>query len=410
MKKYIFLYILCLEIFTNHAYASAHSQLNGEYAICPQGQVCVYTAEAIFHNYDIITWEVKNGHFDTPDGPKKKVISASFGMSVRVYWDNVAEEGVISYSIPSYPYNITGYANVEILSVKNAAMDALETTDEFHPIISNTINLPLGFKGSLQFHAFMIYPSTRGSSPQYVKNFLWNLPPSLGGKIINGNEYLTINYDKTSGNGEKIIVTPIGCNGTQGKPTTITIVRKEIPPVGPPDPGPVPDKDTVDNRFITGEEYYERDSLLLTNILVAPSAKVSFNGHKYVWLKKQFEANKGCWVHITAGYKAKNLTKANIEETFSGASQKHISGFSQNYPNPCWGNTKIDYYLPENTRNAVLYVVSSTGETVRNLSLYERDSGTLNLDISGLSPGFYLYYIVADGQMIGSKRMIVTNR
>ena len=417
MKKYIIFLILQSFFFIGYSWNAI--SMTGEYQICPdQNHQMINPYTGILgavNSYDRIEWDITNGYFDYYLGPTKRTVYVKDGaiaLQADIVWEDIAKMGKVSFKNLSNPYVCYGFADVEILSVKNTAVDEIKIDGTV--IKSGTITIPKGEKGTLQVATYLIYPACKGNSGKRVEEFRWSTPASWGGKTFEtyGGQ-ISINYNETSGDGEKITVTPKGCNGTYGKATSITIKRTGEYPKPEPEPEPEPSGPRVIQNVEIPDKKggkFSGDSLILKEVYAYPGGGTTFHGNYWIRILPTLYAFKGSELHFTTGNKTKNLIKANTKEIFTETVQEHISGFSQNYPNPCWGNTKIDYYLPENTRNAVLYVVSSTGETVRNLSLYERDSGTLNLDISGLSPGFYLYYIVADGQMIGSKRMIVTNR
>lgn len=80
----------------------------------------------------------------------------------------------------------------------------------------------------------------------------------------------------------------------------------------------------------------------------------------------------------------------------------------QNTPNPFAQDTRIAYDLPIDTHDATLYIYDANGLQLESYPI--RDLGTNSITISGghLPAGMYLYSLIADGQIVDTKRMILT--
>lgn len=81
----------------------------------------------------------------------------------------------------------------------------------------------------------------------------------------------------------------------------------------------------------------------------------------------------------------------------------------QNKPNPFNYATIIECYLPSNIGNAFLCVYDLQGKQIVRININERGSVFTQIEASSLSPGMYVYSLIADGQEIDSKRMIITD-
>jgi hypothetical protein len=78
----------------------------------------------------------------------------------------------------------------------------------------------------------------------------------------------------------------------------------------------------------------------------------------------------------------------------------------QNAPNPASGYTDIRYTLPDNTASAFIYIFDMQGKLHKT---YTADkSGVLQLKVSDLKAGIYTYGLVVDGNLIGTKKLIIT--
>ena len=80
----------------------------------------------------------------------------------------------------------------------------------------------------------------------------------------------------------------------------------------------------------------------------------------------------------------------------------------QNVPNPFNADTRIRYCLPESVVQADLYVYDLQGKQVKKLAVTERGESSVTIHGNELQAGMYIYALIADGQEIDSKRMILT--
>ncbi len=81
----------------------------------------------------------------------------------------------------------------------------------------------------------------------------------------------------------------------------------------------------------------------------------------------------------------------------------------QNNPNPFNEDTTIEYFLPSTVQNATLYVYDLQGKQLKGIQISERDYGYITIYGNELQPGIYHYSLVADGQIVGIEKMILTD-
>ncbi|OFX64954.1 MAG: hypothetical protein A2W97_03630 [Bacteroidetes bacterium GWE2_40_63] len=93
----------------------------------------------------------------------------------------------------------------------------------------------------------------------------------------------------------------------------------------------------------------------------------------------------------------------NLEELNIGAT------LARNYPNPFKENTSIGFFLPTNIKNAVFYVYDLQGKQIKSINVTERELGTIVIKGSELQPGIYYYSLIADGNIVGTEKMILTD-
>ena len=85
-----------------------------------------------------------------------------------------------------------------------------------------------------------------------------------------------------------------------------------------------------------------------------------------------------------------------------------VTTLYQNEPNPFTERTVIRVDIAENITKANLYVYNMNGEQLTEYPITERGATSITIDGGSLSAGMYLYALVADGQVIDTKRMILT--
>lgn len=71
------------------------------------------------------------------------------------------------------------------------------------------------------------------------------------------------------------------------------------------------------------------------------------------------------------------------------------------------GSCEIEYMLPDAVKSARLYIYSISGKLVDSCNIDVRGNGKLTVDTSKLGKGIYIYTLIADGQPISSRQMIV---
>jgi hypothetical protein len=80
----------------------------------------------------------------------------------------------------------------------------------------------------------------------------------------------------------------------------------------------------------------------------------------------------------------------------------------QNSPNPFNQTTLINYYVPESSGSAVIQVIDMNGKMIKSVSLNSKGNGQLTLETSQLTAGAYTYSLFIDGNLIDTKKMILS--
>ena len=97
---------------------------------------------------------------------------------------------------------------------------------------------------------------------------------------------------------------------------------------------------------------------------------------------------------------ARNTDVTNIEAV--------VTTLYQNTPNPFTESTLIQCDVAETVVNADLYIYDMNGKQIDTYPITERGATSITIEGRSLEAGMYLYALIADGQVIDTKRMILT--
>ncbi len=100
------------------------------------------------------------------------------------------------------------------------------------------------------------------------------------------------------------------------------------------------------------------------------------------------------------------------EPTFEGdETSTTLTGvqLDQNQPNPFSRNTRIRYFLPEKTTSASLLITNLEGRQLKRIDIDQRGEGTITLQANSLPAGMYLYTLLVDGEILETRRMVLTS-
>lgn len=84
-----------------------------------------------------------------------------------------------------------------------------------------------------------------------------------------------------------------------------------------------------------------------------------------------------------------------------------VLSLGQNRPNPFGTTTDIEVSVPENVQSAFVYVYDLQGKEVQQVDITGRGKQNVQLNAAELVDGMYLYSLIADGQVVETRRMIV---
>jgi len=79
------------------------------------------------------------------------------------------------------------------------------------------------------------------------------------------------------------------------------------------------------------------------------------------------------------------------------------------YPNPFSESTRIEYQLHENVQNAQICIYDLNGSQLKSYPVNPASAGSLIIKGNEFKPGTYIYSLIADGQVVDTKRMVLTD-
>ena len=99
------------------------------------------------------------------------------------------------------------------------------------------------------------------------------------------------------------------------------------------------------------------------------------------------------------------LEGAAIENNVEVAEEK--SALFQNRPNPALTETQISFYLPTTVKQASLVIYNADGREMKRYDNLSRGYANVLLQAGDLPAGNYLYRLVADNEIVGSKTLVL---
>lgn len=100
---------------------------------------------------------------------------------------------------------------------------------------------------------------------------------------------------------------------------------------------------------------------------------------------------------------AQEEVRKNLNVTLSN---RNAIVLDQNVPNPFAEQTVINFSIPETVKKAQIHFYDGNGRFMNSVEVTERGLGSVTVFGSDLSTGVYTYTLVADGQVVATKKMM----
>jgi len=112
---------------------------------------------------------------------------------------------------------------------------------------------------------------------------------------------------------------------------------------------------------------------------------------------------------MEAKYSNNTLKSASIIPGESDNITDSKATLDQNAPNPFSQTTTIGYTLNEKVQKAMICIYDMNGAQLKCIPLELSVHGNITINGNELKAGMYMYSLITDGQLIDTKRMILTN-
>ncbi|MBK9730323.1 MAG: tail fiber domain-containing protein [Chitinophagaceae bacterium] len=118
-------------------------------------------------------------------------------------------------------------------------------------------------------------------------------------------------------------------------------------------------------------------------------------------LQAQLDGCCGLGMRNSSNDGVENVNKQSVE-----LKSNHQTYLGQSIPNPNRDQCTIPYYVEESVQHAAIIFIDETGREINRVEIIGRGSGQLTVQSSQLENGVYTYSLIADGNVIGTKKMI----
>jgi hypothetical protein len=104
-----------------------------------------------------------------------------------------------------------------------------------------------------------------------------------------------------------------------------------------------------------------------------------------------------------------NKLKSSTTTGTSTLQENTTNALYQNSPNPFSQSTTIEYFLADNIQKAMICIYDMNGRQLKCTPLQLSGYGNITINGREFKAGMYMYSLIADGQLVDTKRMVLTN-
>jgi len=162
-------------------------------------------------------------------------------------------------------------------------------------------------------------------------------------------------------------------------------------------------------KYYSGSDYYDYD----TKIINEDGSQIVFiDGALYNYINKTGEDEYKLFSYCYNFSTFPEVIWTNIYSlpgapVLNASVLKSTEDWSLNaYPNPGSETVKVAYSLPNNVFSATLHLVDHSGRPINQFTV-DRYSDHLDLNVSTLASGVYMYFIESEGQKSSAQKLVV---
>jgi len=123
------------------------------------------------------------------------------------------------------------------------------------------------------------------------------------------------------------------------------------------------------------------------------------------WLN--ISSSAGCRYLDVYLKKGNILEYTNIQKRNTSKKKNKLGWLKQNTPNPTSESTAITYYLSHGVQSASLKIYNMSGIELQSIALEDNGQHSITVNTATLTPGVYLYTLIANGKTIETKKMVI---
>jgi len=112
---------------------------------------------------------------------------------------------------------------------------------------------------------------------------------------------------------------------------------------------------------------------------------------------------------LKKGNNNSKLKSATISTGISNLQENITNALYQNAPNPFSHSTSIEYSLTKNAQKAMICIYDMNGTQLKCIPLHLTVYGNVTINGNEFKAGMYMYSLIVDGQLIDTKRMVLTD-
>lgn len=187
-----------------------------------------------------------------------------------------------------------------------------------------------------------------------------------------------------------------------GKPTEFGFIAQEVEKVFPE---LVKDCVAPVNPYVIGEEPslepFEYKAVNYTGLIPVLTAAIQEQQQIIKGQDETISTLEAQVADLNARFAQFENSQKNNQQIDLGS--QNLATISQNSPNPFSGATQINYFIPEQTKNAQLIITDLTGREISTQVISTFGNGTITIQAGNLAAGNYVYTLIVDETVAGSK-------
>jgi len=161
-------------------------------------------------------------------------------------------------------------------------------------------------------------------------------------------------------------------------------------------------------RYYSSGQYYEYNSKIIND---DGSLITSINGAQYNYINQtgenEYKLFSYCFDYSVFPEKAwTNIYGLPGEAVSSSLISSAENNFMEAFPNPASNIVKVEYSLPDNVNDGILYLIDNSGRQTKTFRI-DNHTNHLNLNVNDFKSGIYHYFIEYNNNRTASKKLVI---